>query len=170
MLKFSHHVLFDYAAARLLLRGETSELVRHIERQPDLTLILQPSFALHFHHLWGESKSAFWLFAFQLVQSPGVPQIGKLIGPAAAAELANTLEDFDPLLSAMTDTGPEKCLLADQIFEHVVGSLVVASQLSSCWAKGRALDRVGGVRKPSSSPLACLLLAFTHSGVLRISF
>jgi hypothetical protein len=94
VLAFSHHVLFDYAAARLLLRGDTAALVRNVEQKPDLTIILRPSFTLHFQHLWiTAGKPAFWNLAFQLIQSPGVPQIGKLIGPAAA-ELTHTLPSF----------------------------------------------------------------------------
>ena len=127
VLAFSHHVLFDYAAARLLLRGDPATLVRTVEQKPELALILHPSFTLHFQHLW-TTKLAFWNFAFKLVESPGVPQIGKLVGPAAAAELAHAIADFDPLLVRMQDPDSARQLLADQIFEHVVGSILVASR------------------------------------------
>jgi hypothetical protein len=129
VLAFSHHVLFDYAAARLLLRGDPATLVRTIEQKPELALILHPSFTLHFQHLWTTAgKLAFWNLAFQLVESPGVPQIGKLVGPAAAAELTHNIADFDPLLVRMQDPDSARQLLADQIFEHVVGSILVASR------------------------------------------
>jgi hypothetical protein len=129
VLAFSHHVLFDYAAARLLLRGDPPTLVRTVEQKPELALILHPSFSLHFQHLWTTvGKQVFWNLAFQLVESPGVPQIGKLVGPSAAANLAHAIVDFDPLLVRMRDSDSARQLPADQIFEHVVGSILVASR------------------------------------------
>ena len=131
VLAFSHHVLFDYGAARLLLRGDSGALVRRIEQQPELTLILHPSFSLHFHYLWRtESKASFWGLTFQLVESSGVPEIGKLIGPAAAAELGQASRDFDPLLSRMRKPDAQTRSVADQVFEHIVGAILVAPRES----------------------------------------
>lgn len=129
VLAFSHHVLFDYAAARLLLRGDPAALIRSVEQKPDLTIILRPSFTMHFQHLWITSgKPTFWNLAFQMVESPGVPQIGKLVGPSVAAELAHSLADFDPLLSCMQSPDAGQRSIADQAFEHVVGSILVTSR------------------------------------------
>ncbi len=126
VLAFSHHVLFDYAAARLLLRGDPEALVRTVEEKPELALILHPSFTLHFHHLWTNAgKPAFWNLVFKFVESARIPQISKLAGPAAAAELTRSLADFDLLLARLQgpDTGQQS--LADQVFEHVTGSILV---------------------------------------------
>jgi hypothetical protein len=129
VLAFSHHVLFDYAAARLLLRGDPGALVRTVEQKPELTLILHPSFTLHFHHLWTNAgKSAFWNLVFQFVESVPIPQIGKLVGPAAAAELTRALDDFEPLLARLEGQDARQQSLADQVFEHVTGSILVASR------------------------------------------
>jgi hypothetical protein len=125
ILAFSHHVLFDYAAERLLLRGDPRNLVRRIADQPELVLILHPSFTLHFHHLWNPANNAsFWNLAFDLIRSSDIPEIGKLIGPAAASELAESSDDFAPLLAAMRGPDPNRTV-ADQIFQHLVGSLLV---------------------------------------------
>lgn len=127
VLAFSHHVLFDYAAARLLLRGDRAELVQRVEREPELSLILRPSFVFHFQHLWNEESTAsFWEFVFRMVRSAHVPEIGKLIGPSAAIDLVRTIADLDPLLSKLTGTDEESQRLGEEVFQHVVGAVLVA--------------------------------------------
>lgn len=47
-LAFSHHVLFDYALARLVLRVDETALATLLRDRPDLALIARPSLTLHF--------------------------------------------------------------------------------------------------------------------------
>lgn len=127
VLAFSHHVLFDYSAARLLLRGNRNALVQRIEEEPEISLILRPSFLLHYQHLWNhESLPSFWDFVFQIARSSRVPEIGKLIGPSAAADLVDSVADFEPLLTKLSGPDDVARLLAEQVFQHVVGAVLVA--------------------------------------------
>lgn len=52
VLTFPHHALFDYAVARLVLRGEPAGLVARLTAEPDLVLMVRPSLELHFEALW----------------------------------------------------------------------------------------------------------------------
>jgi hypothetical protein len=52
---YSHHVLFDYAVARLVLRGDPSTLVKRLMDDPELAIVIRPSFSYHFQHLSGIS-------------------------------------------------------------------------------------------------------------------
>jgi len=127
VLAFSHHVLFDYSAARLLLRGNRGDLIRRIEQEPDLSLILRPSFVLHFQHLWSEESSAsFWEFAFQIAQSSRVVEIGKLIGPSAAVDLVRTVADLEPLLAKLNAPDETTRRLGEEVLQHLVGAVLVA--------------------------------------------
>jgi len=126
VLEFTHHILFDYAAARLLFRGTQERLINLLAEDPILALTIQPSLRLHFQHLWHAvetDRGAFWEVVFALVGASGVPEIGKLVGPSVAAGNAATLDDFNPLCSALgdaTDTTGGRV----QAFSHLVGSLV----------------------------------------------
>jgi signal recognition particle GTPase len=127
VVAFSHHVLFDYSAARLLLRGNRATLVRRIEQEPEVSLILRPSFVLHFQHLWNEeSPTSFWEFAFQIVQSSQVVEIGKLIGPSAAVDLVHTISDFEALLAKLNAADETTRRLGEEVLQHLIGAVLVA--------------------------------------------
>jgi hypothetical protein len=61
-LAFAHHMLFDYALERLMLRPDPHALTRLLEDRPDLVVFMRPSIDLHFQHLWArdEDRSSFW--------------------------------------------------------------------------------------------------------------
>jgi len=127
VLAFSHNVLFDYSAARLLLRGNRSVLVQRIEQQADMSIILRPSFVFHFQHLWTEeSPASFWDFVFQVAQSPSVTEIGKLIGPSAAVDLVRTAADFEPLYARLNAADETTRRLGQEVLQHVIGAALVA--------------------------------------------
>lgn len=129
VLTFSHHVLFDYAVARLLLRGTSAALVVRLADDPELVLVVRPSLVLHFRHLWAVdcSHERFWDLVLQIVRESGIPEIGKLIGPSVGAELANELSDLEPLCVAIESTNPATRTTAEQVLRYVVGSLLAAS-------------------------------------------
>jgi hypothetical protein len=53
MLVFSHHILFDYAAAALVLASpDGSQLGQRLRGNPDLAVIARPSVDLHLADLW----------------------------------------------------------------------------------------------------------------------
>jgi len=124
ILAFSHHVLFDYAVARLLLRGTTEALIRRLVNDPDLVLVVRPSLLFHFRHLWSGHEQ-FWALVFRVTQTDEIPDIGKLIGPAVSAELAKTLSDLEPLCVAFEDSRPDIQNAAAQVLRHLVGALLV---------------------------------------------
>jgi hypothetical protein len=106
LLAFSHHLLFDYAVSRLLLRGEPGDLIRRLEEEPDLALAVRPSLVLHYHYLWAEdpSRRAFWQLVALIQASDRVSEIAKTIGPAVAAELFTDPVDIGPLVQPLGET------------------------------------------------------------------
>ena len=88
ILTLSHHVLFDYAVERLLLRGIPESLIEKIESDPDLVIAIRPSLVFHFLYLWGLEPShvTFWNLIFQINRSEAIPEVGKLIGPGVASD------------------------------------------------------------------------------------
>lgn len=124
ILTFSHHVLFDYAVERLLLRGDPRKVVQSLSSDPDLVVAIHPSLRLHFQYLWmidGERK-IFWDTVFRIIQEDMIPEIGKLIGPTTAAELVRELSDLESLISALENS--ERRLAAEEALRHLFGALL----------------------------------------------
>jgi len=128
VLAFAHHVLFDYAVARLLLRGDRKGWVEQLALEPELLLAIRPSLVLHFQHTWfsDETRSPFWDLVSYVIRAPAVREIGKLVGPGVAAELATCLGDVRPLLSAVQSPDTTVRDAADQALRHVVGTVLSA--------------------------------------------
>ena len=128
-LAFAHHVLFDYAVARLLLRRSTSRLVAFLKTDPAFVLLGRPSLEMHFHYLWGldpqgGAQEKFWETALAVCGSPGIPEIGKLIGPSVAAESGLAVQEFGPLLMALASADDPTRESAENALVHCVRALV----------------------------------------------
>ena len=101
-LTFSHHLLFDYAVARLYLPPEPVPLIALLGQQADLLITIRPSIELHFQRLWHEDQATFWDLTFCILESP-LSEIGKLLGPSVAALFATTSEEIQPLIDCLVD-------------------------------------------------------------------
>ncbi|MFN8149599.1 MAG: hypothetical protein U0R24_00530 [Solirubrobacterales bacterium] len=126
VLRFSHHVLFDYSVDRLLLRGTEDRVPDAVATRPDLLLVVRPSFDLHFRHLWqiDPTRRRFWDLALALASREEVPQIGKIIGPTIATELVIETRDLDPLLAALTSDDDAQRGASEEVLRHLIGALV----------------------------------------------
>jgi hypothetical protein len=128
VLGFSHHVLFDYAVARLLLRGTTRAFVQRLAQDPELALVIRPSLLLHFQHLWtlDRSRAAFWNLVLQVMRAEGISEVGKLIGPSVAADVASELSDVEPLCTALESPDAIVQRTGEEALRHLVGALLAA--------------------------------------------
>ncbi len=123
VLTFSHHMLFDYAVARLLL-GRPEQSVERLAAEPDLVLAIQPSVMWHFRRLWTEDPrhAAFWSQVLGMCEADGVTAAGEVIGPAVAVEMGNTVDDFEVLTELLVSTGSTPPA-AVQVYRYLVGAL-----------------------------------------------
>jgi hypothetical protein len=128
ILTFAHHVLFDYTAARLLLRGDPRNLVDRLAKEPELVLAIRPSLLFHFQHSWfsDPTRRSFWKLVFGVIKAEGIPEVGKLIGPGIAAELGARLQDFEPLLNELASADNETLDAAERALRHLVGAIVAS--------------------------------------------
>jgi hypothetical protein len=126
-LTFPHHLLFDYAVARLLFRGEPASLAQQIAADPERIVAFRPSLALHFRHEWEIEKvkrSRFWELVFRFAEAPEIPLIGKIIGPTEAVEFFERIEDFEPLFERVRDE--QRQTVVDNSAENTVRHLINA--------------------------------------------
>lgn len=106
-LAFAHHLLFDYAVARLLLRIPDERIAAWLEAEPDLALAIRPSLVLHFRHLWNSDSKRlpFWQLVMLLQGSTRVSEVAKVVGPAVAAEMLGNDGDCSFLFEKLGATG-----------------------------------------------------------------
>lgn len=133
ILTFAHHLLFDYAVARLLLRGDTQRVITRLERDAELVVAIRPSLILHFQHEWlsEPDRRSFWNLAFRLIGSPVIPEVGKLIGPSVAAELITDLSDYQPLVDHLEDRDSAAQQHGEQALRHLTRSLLITQGSSA---------------------------------------
>ena len=124
IITFSHHVLFDYAVDRTMLRGTDGTATDAILADPDLLVFARPSFDLHFRHLWelDAERRRFWDASVDLSAVPGMPQIGRVIAPVVAAELIRDVAEFGPLLDQLADADNERRSGAEETLRHLTGA------------------------------------------------
>lgn len=99
-IRFSHHLLHDYAVSRLLFRShDAGELVGTLKAKPELALYARQSLLLHFDYLWDKEKSRerFWATALALLNSP-LPLVARILTTECAVMNLVAWSDFLPLL------------------------------------------------------------------------
>jgi hypothetical protein len=125
-VEFAHNILFDFAVQRLVLTTDVDTLLGHIRRDPELLLIVRPSFVMAMHALWQDdpNRARFWDAVLRLAESAHVPEIGKLLGPAVAAERAKQLAELEPLCTDLEAESPGRHEAAVTCLRHLVSALV----------------------------------------------
>jgi hypothetical protein len=108
-LAFGHHVLFDYATARLVFRRPPEVFAKLLENRA-LPLVVWPSIAMHYGHLWRSdpARGAFWGAVFAVMRNDAVPTLSQVIGPMAAVDLVSRMDDLAPLVNAVTTENPDR--------------------------------------------------------------
>jgi hypothetical protein len=126
IITFSHHVLFDYAASRLLLRGTPETLIARLTADPEFILSFRPSAVMHFEYLWlrENTRTSFWGAAVAVTAAESLPAIAKTVAPSVAVAAANVLADFDELLRMLAAAIPG----AEHAVRHVFGALLAADR------------------------------------------
>ena len=142
IITFSHHVLFDYAVARLMLRDAPQSLVSLLKDDPDLNVAIRPSLIMHFEHEWMCDRNGFWQLVFSIINTLETPEIGKLIGPAVAVEAATDIDDFLPLIEALGSPQQSKRECAEKVYRHVIGALLAKDTSSEFIAGSSVLNWV----------------------------
>ena len=124
ILAFAHHVLLDYAAARLLLRRDSAVVATAFAADRQLSIVIRPSLDLHLRWLWSRSPdhAAFWELVFAVAEQAEM-EIATVVGTGVAAEMAQTLDDLGPLIAAVRDENPTRQALGEDVLGHVLAAV-----------------------------------------------
>lgn len=99
-IRFSHHLLHDYAISRLLFRSHnTAELVDRLTAKRELAVYARQSLLLHFDYLWDgdRTREEFWATSLALLRSP-LPLVARILSTECAVMNIADWADFAPLL------------------------------------------------------------------------
>lgn len=126
VLAFSHHILYDYAVARLLLRGIPGTSAALIKQDPDLSISIRPSLVLHFQYLWwvDDTRDVFWNEVFEFLRTEKIPEIARVIGPTVAADQSAEVSDLMPLITSLADSKSNGPDIPDQALSHLVAGIL----------------------------------------------
>jgi hypothetical protein len=128
VLLFNHHILFDYAVARLVFRRgrDSAYLVQLLRARREIALMLSPSLTLALADAWGlgGTRQAFWDIAFALAEESELPGVAQLAAPMIAAELAEQIDDLSPLLAALTPSSARRAA-AEAFLQNLIGAIFV---------------------------------------------
>ena len=128
-ISFSHHVLFDYAVARLLLEeGNAPDLVSRITKSEDDALMIAPASTLVFQLLWNDEdddRLVFWSTALELAGTKETGAFCRMLPARAAAGLVETLADFQPVLDCMASPDDHKRRAASFFARHCISAVTM---------------------------------------------
>jgi hypothetical protein len=170
VLLFAHHVLFDHAVARLLLRGRPDTVVTRLVNEPALVLMIQPSLRQHIRYVWcaDPGRSSFWQLAIDIIRRSEVRETAKLLAPAVAAQLIRSYSDVAPLLTALTHSDAERREAAEICLAHLTRGVLslddpqaVLLGAMSPWP--RIAEELSGIEsRRNAYTLRTLLVAMTE--------
>ncbi len=102
-LTFSHPILFDFTAAVLVLAdaADPGHIVRALDADPELSLVIRPSLDLHLSALWRDdpTRREFWAVASRLM---GAHPLAASAAAVIAMREHPTIEDLVPLIDLAT--------------------------------------------------------------------
>jgi len=133
VLTFPHHLLFDYAVARLYVPAEAEDFVNLLTNEADLLIAIRPSIDLHYQQLWHRNQESFWKLTFHALSSP-INEVGKLQGPSVAALYATTIDQTQPLLDCLRD--PLRSATGIAGLQHILATLLTHDMTSASIRRG----------------------------------
>ena len=102
-IRFTHHLLHDYAIAQSLIPKSPQLFCDYAIRQPLLPIFYRQSFLFALEELWDidEHRAAFWESALRLEGAPKLHGLARILAPIIAARRVESLGDLQPLLDAI---------------------------------------------------------------------
>lgn len=132
-LRFPHHLLYDYAVARLSIPLDQAAFITRLTAEPDLLLVIRPSIDLFCQRRWHTDRDAFWSLTFNALNS-SLPEVGKLIAPSVAALHATNVEQLQPLLNYLHSSTQHATGIA--ALQHILSTLLTHGTTSGVPLKG----------------------------------
>ncbi len=126
-LKFAHHMLFDFAVAKLVfMRDGIRSIPIALEEHATDVLMVAPASTLALAMAWHyeAEHTAFWDVALGIATNEGLGAFMRTLPAKVAAEQVRTPEDVAPLLLAMNAEAVKKAAGAKFLARHILNVLL----------------------------------------------
>ncbi len=156
-LGFRHHILFDYAVARLLLAPDRTAALTYISKEAGSGLLIAPAIAYWLERLRRDlMPKDYWAYIMKVVGEDAIDPIVRVEYARLTVEAVQTNEDLAPLVEVLAAPGSP----SDRTFQHLVGTLVTKAGDKidfevRPWAR---LTAQMGTPKPDQVWTLCLLV------------
>ena len=123
-IRFSHHLLHDYAIARSLIPAISTRFVEFAIREPLLPVFYRQSFLFALEELWDgpEGPAGFWACTLKLEGIAELHGVTRILAPTLASRRVDTLSDLQPLLDVVrTEIDPDSS--AQKAVRHLASGL-----------------------------------------------
>lgn len=126
-IAFSHHMLFDYAVARLVFEaGHSSDFVAQLTASDDNALLLAPAAMLALRMLWHQNadRTAFWQAALAVARAKGAGAFCRMLPARVAAEMTSDPSDYRFIIDEFRRTLPNPPPEIRFLIFHTFGALL----------------------------------------------
>lgn len=123
-LRFSHHLLHDYAVARSLIPDTSASFLAFAIGHPLLPIFYRQSFMLALEELWDgrDGRTGFWETALKLESNEDLSDAVKILAPILAGRRVDAPGDLQPLADAVAASTNEDSP-AEKALRHMASSL-----------------------------------------------
>jgi hypothetical protein len=127
-IRFTHHLLHDYAIARSLIPETPVTFCDFAIREPLLPIFYRQSFLFALEELWDapNGRKGFWEAALKLESVMNLHGITRILAPVLAARRVESLADLQPLLTAVESSNDGNSP-AQKALQHLASGLQDAS-------------------------------------------
>jgi hypothetical protein len=143
-IRFTHHLLHDYAISRTLIPESPREaFCAYVSKRALISVFYRQSLLFALEALWDvdPTREAYWNCALELEGQPAVHAVTRVLAPILGARRVEVVEDLKPLAAALTsvstsDSAGQKALLhlASGINDVSVDALRVGAMAWSAFA------------------------------------
>jgi hypothetical protein len=136
-IRFSHHLLHDYAIARSVIPTVPERFANFAIREPLLPVFYRQSFMFALEELWDTpaGPAGYWSCALKLEDVAQLHSISRILAPILAARRVEALADLEPLLNKVT-TAADADSPAQKALRHLASGLQDAAPESICTGAG----------------------------------
>ncbi len=123
-LRFSHHLLHDYAIARALIPAGSERFSEYTAHNPLMPVFYRQSFLFALEELWDgpDGREGFWTCALKMEGVAQLHGISRILAPILAARRADSFADLSPLFSAVQNATSENSP-AEKALRHIASGL-----------------------------------------------
>lgn len=111
-LRFTHHLLHDYAIAASLIPTNKERFIDFAISHTLLPIFYRQSFMFGLEELWDVDldggRESFWTSALKLESVPTLHGVTRILAPILAARRVEVLDDLQPLLTGLTASDDAK--------------------------------------------------------------